>query len=80
MTFIRRSNDCCTTTRPAVSQRGLLTAAGEHFTVMRSDQISSRLDVAALKAFLGETWKRFELVGLAMKLPQLASMLSILSK
>ena len=48
--------------------------------MMRSDQISSRLDVAAVKAFLGETWKRFELVGLAMTLPQLASMLSILSE
>ena len=47
------------TTRPAVSQRGLLTAAGERFTVMRSDQINSRLDVAAVEAFLGETWKRF---------------------
>lgn len=40
--------------------RGLLTAAGEHFTVTRSDQVSSRLDVAAVKAFLGDTWRRFE--------------------
>ena len=39
--------------------RGLLTAAGEHFTVTRSDQISSRLDVAAVKQFLG-AWRRFE--------------------
>ena len=40
--------------------RGLLTAAGEHFTVTRSDQVSSRLDVAAVKAFLGDAWRRFE--------------------
>jgi hypothetical protein len=40
--------------------RGLLTVAGEHFTVTRSDQISSRLDVAAAKAFLGDAWRRFE--------------------
>jgi hypothetical protein len=37
--------------------RGLLTAAGEHFSVTRSDQISSRLDVAAAKAFLGDAWR-----------------------
>ena len=35
--------------------RGLLTAAGEHFTVTRSDQISSRLDVAAVKQFFWAT-------------------------
>ena len=40
--------------------RGLLTAAGEHFSVTRSDQISSRLDVAAVKQFLGDAWRRFE--------------------
>jgi hypothetical protein len=40
--------------------RGLLTAAGEHFTVTRSDQISSRLDTAAVKAFLGDAWRKFE--------------------
>jgi hypothetical protein len=40
--------------------RGLLTAAGERFTVTRSDQVSSRLDVAAVKTFLGDSWRRFE--------------------
>jgi hypothetical protein len=40
--------------------RGLLTAAGEHFTVTRSDQISSRLDTAAVKVFLGDAWRKFE--------------------
>jgi hypothetical protein len=40
--------------------RGLLNAAGEHFTITRSDQVSSRLDVAAVKAFLGDAWRKFE--------------------
>jgi hypothetical protein len=41
-------------------ERGLLTASGERFTVTRSDQLSSRLDVAAVKQFLGDRWRRFE--------------------
>jgi hypothetical protein len=41
-------------------QRGILTAAGEHFTVTRSDQVSSRLDVAAVKQSVGDAWRRFE--------------------
>ena len=40
--------------------RGSLTAIGEHFTIARSDQVSSRLDVAAVKTFLGDAWRRFE--------------------
>jgi hypothetical protein len=40
--------------------RGLLTAAGEHYTVTRSDQVSSRLDVSAVKQFLGDAWRKFE--------------------
>jgi hypothetical protein len=40
--------------------RGILAAEGEHFTVTRSDQVSSRLDTAAVKAFLGDAWRKFE--------------------
>jgi hypothetical protein len=40
--------------------RGLLTAAGERFAVTRSDQVSSRLDVGAVKQFLGDAWRKFE--------------------
>jgi hypothetical protein len=40
--------------------RGLLAVVGEHFTVTRSDQVSSRLDGAAVKQFLGDAWRRFE--------------------
>jgi hypothetical protein len=41
-------------------RRGLLTAAGERFTVTRSDQVSSRFDITAAKAALGEAWRKFE--------------------
>jgi hypothetical protein len=40
--------------------RGLLSTAGERFTVTRSDQVSSRLDVTAVKQFLGDAWRKFE--------------------
>jgi hypothetical protein len=40
--------------------RGLLSATGEHFTVTRSDQVSSRLDTSAVKQFLGDASHRFE--------------------
>jgi hypothetical protein len=41
-------------------ERGILTAAGERFTVTRSDQVSSRMDVQAVKKFLGDAWRKFE--------------------
>jgi hypothetical protein len=50
----------CKALKDEFKQRGLLTTAGEHFTVTRFDQFSSRLDVTAVKAFLGEAWRRFE--------------------
>jgi hypothetical protein len=50
----------CKALKDEFKARGLLTAAGEHFTITRSDQISSRLDVAAVKAFLGDAWRKFE--------------------
>jgi hypothetical protein len=40
--------------------RGIVTAEGEHFTFNRSDQVSSRLDTAAVKQFLGDAWRKFE--------------------
>src|ERR1700735_2894452 len=50
----------CKALKEEFKARGILTAAGEHFTVTRSDQVSSRLDAAAVKAFLGDAWRRFE--------------------
>jgi hypothetical protein len=40
--------------------RGLRIVAGGHFTVTALDQISGRLDVAAVKIFLGDAWRQFE--------------------
>jgi hypothetical protein len=40
--------------------RGLLTASGDRFAVTRSDQVSSRLDIGAVKQFLGDAWRKFE--------------------
>ena len=50
----------CKALKDEFKNRGLLTAAGERFTVNRSDQVSSRLDVAAVKQFLGDAWRKFE--------------------
>jgi hypothetical protein len=40
--------------------RGLRVVAGGHFTVTALDQICGRLDVAAVKIFLGDAWRQFE--------------------
>ena len=50
----------CKALKEEFKSRGLLTVAGEYFTITRSDQISSRLDVAAVKKFLGDAWRKFE--------------------
>jgi hypothetical protein len=41
-------------------RRGLLDAAGEHFAVRASEQISGRLDTKAVREFLGDRYHRFE--------------------
>src|ERR1700683_1999234 len=51
----------CKALKDEFKHRGLLTVAGEQFTVTRSEQISGRLDVNAVKQYLGESWRRFEL-------------------
>jgi hypothetical protein len=50
----------CKALKEEFKARGILTAAGERFSVTRSDQISSRLDTAAVKAFLGDACRKFE--------------------
>src|ERR1700733_3548762 len=50
----------CRELKEEYKRRGLLTVAGEQFTVTRSEQISGRLDVSAVKQYLGESWRRFE--------------------
>jgi hypothetical protein len=50
----------CKALKDEFKRRSLPTVAGEQFTVTRSDQISGRLDVAAVKQYLGDSWRRFE--------------------
>jgi hypothetical protein len=49
----------CKQLKEEFKHRGLLTVAGEQFTVTRSEQISGRLDVSAVKQYLGDSWRRF---------------------
>jgi hypothetical protein len=42
-------------------KRGLIEVAGDHFTVTATEQIAGRLDTAAVKQYLGESWHRFEI-------------------
>ena len=50
----------CKALKDEFKRRGILTVAGEQFTVTRSEQISGRLDVSAVKQYLGDSWRRFE--------------------
>jgi hypothetical protein len=50
----------CKALKEEFKSRGLLAVAGERFTITRSDQVSSRLDIAAVKQALGEAWRKFE--------------------
>src|SRR5579863_1626393 len=50
----------CQSLKDEFKRRGLLDAAGDHFTVRASEQISGRLDIKAVKEFLGDSWRRFE--------------------
>jgi hypothetical protein len=43
-----------------VKRRGLLEAAGENFAIRVAEQAPGELDVAAVKQYLGDCWRRFE--------------------
>jgi hypothetical protein len=51
----------CKALKDEIKRRGLLEAAGESFAIRVAEQISGRLDVAAVKQHLGDSWRRFEL-------------------
>ena len=51
----------CKALKDEIKRRGLLEAAGDDFAIRVSEQISGRLDVAAVKQHLGDAWRRFEL-------------------
>ena len=40
--------------------RGLVEVAGDNFTVTATEQIAGRLDSKAVKEYLGESYRRFE--------------------
>jgi hypothetical protein len=50
----------CKLLKDEVKRRGLVEVAGDHFTVTATEQIAGRLDSAAVKAYLGESYHRFE--------------------
>jgi hypothetical protein len=50
----------CKALKDEIKRRCLLEATGESFAIRVADQISGRLDVAAVKQHLGESWRRFE--------------------
>jgi hypothetical protein len=50
----------CKALKDEFKRRGLTAVAGENFTVTATEQIAGRLDVQAVKAYLGESWHRFE--------------------
>ena len=50
----------CKALKGEAKRRGLLEATGENFAIRVAEQISGRLDVAAVKEHLGKSWRRFE--------------------
>jgi hypothetical protein len=50
----------CKALKDEIKRRGLLEATGESFAIRVAEQISGRLDVAAVKRHLGDSWRRFE--------------------
>ena len=50
----------CKALKDEFKRRGLSEAAGDHFAVTATEQIAGRLDTAAVKQYLGESWHRFE--------------------
>jgi hypothetical protein len=50
----------CKALKDEIKRRGVLEAAGDSFAIRVSEQISGRLDVAAVKQHFGDGWRRFE--------------------
>src|ERR1700683_3611127 len=51
----------CKALKDELKRRGILEAAVDSFAIRVAEQISGRLDVAAVKQYLGESWRRFEI-------------------
>ena len=50
----------CKLLKDEFKQRGLVEVAGDYFTVTATEQIAGRLDSKAVKEYLGESYRRFE--------------------
>ena len=50
----------CKALKDEFKRRGLIEVAGENFTVTATEQIAGRLDTKAVKDYLGESYRRFE--------------------
>jgi hypothetical protein len=50
----------CKLLKEEFKHRGLVEVAGAHFTVTATEQIAGRLDAKAVKEYLGESYRRFE--------------------
>jgi hypothetical protein len=50
----------CKLLKDEFKRRGLVEVAGDQFTVTATDQIAGRLDSKAVKEYLGESYRRFE--------------------
>ena len=55
----------CKALKDEIKRRGLLEVAGDSFVVRVSEQIASRLDVTAVKQYLGDSWRRFEVASIS---------------
>lgn len=50
----------CKSLKDEFKRRGLTEVAGDSFTVTATEQIAGRLDTKAVKEYLGESYRRFE--------------------
>jgi hypothetical protein len=50
----------CKLLKDEFKRRGLIEVAGDQFTVTATEQIAGRLDSKAVKEYLGESYRRFE--------------------
>ena len=50
----------CKSLKDEFKRRGLVEVAGDQFTVTATEQIAGRLDSKAVKEYLGESYRRFE--------------------
>ena len=55
----------CKALKDEVKRRGLLEATGNNFAIRVAEQISGRIDVAAVKQYLGDSWRRFEVAAVS---------------